>query len=360
MSTEIEKVEKAEKPVAEQVRYSMSGGFVAFLTANKISIAATSYQSGRLYLLGRNPKGGLMVNESFFRRAMGLCYHEKSLFFAAFSDIVRLENILLAHQSLDRKYTDCFVPRTSHHIGRADAHDVVVDKDGRIIFVATGYNCLATIDPKHSFNPIWKPDFISTYVAEDRCHLNGLALRDGEARYVSMVSKSDTIDGWRDRRADGGVVIDIKSDEVICEGLSMPHSPRFYDGKLWLLNSGTGELGYVDEKKKAFQPVMFCPGFVRGLSFHNGYAFVGLSRPRYERFEGLALEEKLRAADSNPWTGLQVIDLAKKQCVQWFRVDGPVFEMYDVAVLPDIGCAKAIGPQAPDRETLVTLPQDFS
>jgi len=110
-------------------------------------------------------------------------------------------------------------------------------------------------------------------------------MRDSKPAFVTAVSKSDTIDGWRDRRADGGVVIDVENNRVICEGLSMPHSPRWHDGKLWVLNAGTGELGYVEMPKgKAkmgkFKPIAFCPGFLRGLSFHDGFAFVGLSRPR--------------------------------------------------------------------------------
>ncbi len=159
-------------------------------------------------------------------------------------------------------------------------------------------------------------------------------------RYVTAVSKSDTIDGWRDRRFDGGIVVDVKSGKVVIGGLSMPHSPRVYAGKLWVLNSGTGELGWIELGAKAqdskFHVVAFCPGFVRGLAFHGKYAFVGLSKPRYERFEGLALDKKLAAADSEPWCGVQVIDLDSGTCVHWFRIDGPVTELYDLGVVPGV------------------------
>ncbi|HSD92795.1 MAG TPA: DUF4915 domain-containing protein, partial [Methyloceanibacter sp.] len=158
--------------------------------------------------------------------------------------------------------------------------------------------------------------------------------------YVSAVSKSDTIDGWRDRRFDGGIVIDVQSGEIGGGGLSMPHSPRLHAGKLWVLNSGTGELGWIELAPKAadakFHAVAFCPGFVRGLGFHGKFALVGLSKPRYERFEGLALDKKLAAADSEPWCGVQVIDLDSGACVHWFRIDGPVGELYDVAVVPGV------------------------
>ena len=140
----------------------------------------------------------------------------------------------------------CYVPRETFVTGELDAHDVGLLADGRIVFVNTLYNCLATPSERHSFTPIWKPPFISKIVKEDRCHLNGLAMEDGVPRYVTAVSKSDTIDGWRDRRIDGGIVIDVQSGEIVIGGLSMPHSPRLYRGKLWVLNSGTGELGWVE------------------------------------------------------------------------------------------------------------------
>jgi uncharacterized protein (TIGR03032 family) len=118
------------------------------------------------------------------------------------------------------------------------------------------------------------------------------------------------------------------------------HSPRVYGGKLYVLNSGTGEFGWIERAEKVqdakLHVVSFCPGFVRGLGFHGKYAFVGLSKPRYERFEGLALDKKLAETDSEPWCGVQVIDLEAGACVHWFRIDGPVGELYDVAVAPGV------------------------
>lgn len=127
----------------------------------------------------------------------------------------------------------------------------------------------------------------------------------------------------------------------------MPHSPRMYRDRLWVLNSGTGELGWIDPEadtgKGAFNALAFCPGFVRGLAFHGNYAFVGLSKPRYERFEGLALDDKLQATDSEPWCGIQVIDLGSGTCVQWFRIDGAITELYDVGVVPGVACGMSLG-----------------
>lgn len=340
--------QKADEQNSEPAaKYSLSGGFVAMLNTLNISIAVTSYQSGRLYMLGRNPKGGLMVNEQYFQKAMGLHYDGETLFMATLANIYRMKNVLRADQVMDGLFTDCFIPRTAHLTGYLDAHDVGVTKDNEILFVNTRYNCVSKVSNTHSFEVFWKPEFISSIVSEDRCHLNGMAMLKGKLRYVSAVSKSDTIDGWRDRRDNGGIIIDVEKDEIVCEGLSMPHSPRLYKGKLWVLNSGTGELGYVDMTKKKlkqrFTPLAFCPGFVRGLAFHGKYAFVGMSRPRYERFEGLELDQRLKDADSEPWCGIQVIDLTDGSCKHWFRIDGKIGELYDVEIIPNTICPKSYG-----------------
>jgi len=360
--------EMAGKPAEEKVTYSMSPGFSGFLGANKIGLAISSYQSGKFYLLGQNKDGGLLVDERFHRKAMGISVPDKdTLLLATLFQIIKFKNVLDEGQEVNHVFDTCYVPRELFVTGQLDAHDVGQLKDGRIIFVNTTHNCLATTSSRHSFTPLWKPPFVSKIVNEDRCHLNGLAMEDGVPRYVTAVSKSDTIDGWRDRRFDGGIVIDVATGEIVLGGLSMPHSPRIYNGRLYVLNSGTGELGWVETAAKAadakFHVVAFCPGFVRGLGFHGNFAFVGLSKPRYERFEGLALDKRLAEADSEPWCGLQVIDLNTGTCVHWFRIDGPVGELYDVAVVPGVMRAMSLSFASNEVMGLIThdaLPEGVS
>ena len=155
----------------------------------------------------------------------------------------------------------------SHTTGDIDAHELGVDAKDRLIFVNTKYSCLATLDPVHSFKPVWKPQFISKLAPEDRCHLNGLAMQSGAPRYVTAVSRCDVVDGWRERRHEGGILIDVENDRVVTEELSMPHSPRLNAGVLWVLDSGRGDLSRVDPKSGKREKVAFCPGFARGLSF---------------------------------------------------------------------------------------------
>lgn len=342
-----------------EITYSQSHGLHDLLARCNLSLAFTSYQSGLLYMLGRFA-GRLHLHQCAVDRPMGLaCYGERGLVLAAGHQLIRFSNPLAAHERVNDQFDACFAPRIVQVTGELDAHDVGVTAGGELIFVNTRMNCLSSPDAVHSFREVWRPPFVSALVDEDRCHLNGLAMRNGEPAYVTAVSRSDTIDGWRDRRASGGVVVDVRSGEIVCEGLSMPHSPRWHANELWLLNAGTGELGVIEGLEHGmgrFVPRVFCPGFARGLAFHGGYAFVGLSKPRYQRFEGLALDQRLSEADSEPWCGIQIIDLARNVCVEWFRIDGAVAELYDLAVLPGIVCPMAISLNTPEAAGFVTWP----
>jgi uncharacterized protein (TIGR03032 family) len=342
----------------EETNYSQSAGLIARLARLRISLAFTSYQSGALYMLGSNPTQGPQLHVSGVQKPMGLSIDGAGdLILCAGVSIIRYQNVLEPGQEINHVFDACYMPRTIHTTGDLDGHDVSLDASGRITFVNTRFNCLATISERHSFEPVWLPPFISALIDEDRCHLNGLAMEDGEPAYVTAVSRSDTVDGWRDRRDGGGVVVDVRTGEIVCDGLSMPHSPRMHNGELWVLNAGAGELGVVGRNgpgKGRFEPKAFCPGFLRGLALHNGLAFVGLSKPRYSRFEGLPLDARLVATDSSPWCGIQVIDLATGACVDWFRIDGPVAELYDLAVIPGFTCPMAVSPGSPEAAALIT------
>lgn len=348
--------ENAQAPrTPEPVRKSCSAGLTAWMARSRVSIAFTSYQSGRLYLLGSDPKGRLSFHERIYQRAMGIVGNGQRLFMGGLYQVWRFENILGSGQLANGMFDRCYVPRNAQFTGAIDIHELGIRKGGAVVFVNTKYNCLAVPSVTHSFKTIWKPKFISRIVAEDRCHLNGLAMKDGKAKYVTAVCRSDTIDGWRDRRQDGGIVIDVETDEIVCEGLSMPHSPRWADGRLWVLNSGTGYLGTVDFATRRFVPQVFCPGFVRGLAIKGGYAAVGLSKPRNQRFDGLELQRNLEAKDSEAWCGVQVVDLRSGSVVEWVRLDGPVTELFDVTFIDDVKCPMALGQQSPENLSLVSV-----
>jgi uncharacterized protein (TIGR03032 family) len=327
----------------------------SWLADQRVSLAFTTYQTGKLFLLGRHADGRLAVNERTFNRAMGLWSDGQSLWLSTLYQLWRFENLLKPgelHQGYDRLY----VPKVANTTGDLDIHDIAVDHNGRVLFVATGFGCIGTPAERSSFTPLWRPPFLSKLASEDRCHLNGLALDGGRPRFATMVSTSDVVDGWRDRRHDGGVVVEIPDGRVIARGLSMPHSPRLHRGRLWLHNSGTGHFGSIDPAGGEFEPLTFCPGYLRGLALVGDYAIVGLSHPRHDKtFSGLALDEELARRNAEPRCGLLVIDINTGDVAHWLRVDGMVRELYDVAVLLHVGLPMALGFKTDEIQRTVAI-----
>ncbi|MEO1127592.1 MAG: TIGR03032 family protein, partial [Cyanobacteria bacterium J06639_16] len=341
--------------LSKGLEINASRQFAPWLAAQQLSLAFTTYQTNRLFCVGTAAEERLALHERLFDKPMGLFVQGETLYMSTRYQLWQFDNLLAAgevRQGCDRLY----FPKTAHTTGDLNVHDVVIDGNGDLLFVNTDFSCLARLSADHSFEPLWQPAFISKLVAEDRCHLNGLALRDGQPAYMSACSATDTAAGWRDHRVAGGVVIDIQRNEIITTGLSMPHSPRWYQDKLWLLNSGTGEFGFVDLETQQFVPVTFCPGFVRGLAFWQNFAFVGLSKLRSRPFTGLALEERLTAAGHTPQCGLMVIDLNTGQVIHWLRIEGVVEELFDVVVLPGVRRPQSLGFQSDEIERLVTFP----
>lgn len=342
-----------QQPYPPAVSMQGSERIYQWLNNEHVSLAFTTYQTNRLFLVGRKENGHLAVNERLFDRPMGLYASDESLFMATRYQIWKLENRL----TKDEQYQGCdrlYVPSQSHTTGDLNVHDVVVTQKHEILFINTDFSCLATLQSGFSFSPIWKPSFITKLAAEDRCHLNGLAMQDGEPTYVTACSATNEAAGWRNHRLDGGVVMHIPSNEIIATGLSMPHSPRWYQGKLWLLNSGTDEFGHLDGEQ--FVPVTFCPGFVRGLAFWKNYALVGLSKLRSKTFTGLSLESRLVAGNMTSQCGLVIIDLDTGNVLHALHINGVVEELFDVVVLPDVRQPRALGFQDDDIDRLISFP----
>ena len=344
----------------EKFALTSSRNFPEWLAATGSSVAFTTYQAGKLFLLGVRPDGRLSVFERTFARSMGLGVSADglSLVLATQYQIQRFDNVLPDGQASPEGFDAVYAPHAGWVTGDVDAHDVGFASDGRPLFVNTKFSCLATVSDGHSFRPIWTPPFISRLAPEDRCHLNGLAVADGLPRYVTAVSRSDAADGWRDRRADGGIVIDVEKNEIVVDGLSMPHSPRIHDGRLWVLNSGAGELGFVDSQSGRFEAIAFCPGYARGLAFVGRNAILGLSMPRENRtFSGLPLDAALQSRNTDPRCGLAIIDLETGDMTAWVRIEGVVRELYDVAVLPNVRRPSLIGFKTDEVRYVLSIDQ---
>lgn len=322
---------------------SASRQFIGWQAEMGISLAFTTYQAGKVFFIGTNPSQQFSIFERTLSRCMGMCVADNSLYISTLYQLWRFENALEPGQQQDG-YDRLYVPQLGYVTGDLDIHDIGLDAAGRIVFVNTLFSCLATVSETHSFVPLWTPPFISRPAAEDRCHLNGLAMHEGAPAYVSAVSESDVADGWRDFRRDGGVIVDVPRNEVVVRGMSMPHSPRYYRDKLWVHDSGSGYFGHVDLDRGQFERVAFCPGYLRGMAFVGDYAVVGLSKPRHEgTFSGLALDENLERFKAEARCGIYVIDLRTGDVVHWIRFEGLVRELYDVVILPGAQRPMALG-----------------
>lgn len=330
----------------------VSRHFTAWLAETGIGLAFTTYQTGKLFLLGLQPDNRLAVFERTFNRAMGLCLRDRQLYLSTLYQLWRFDDALepgQSHQGHDR----LFVPQLAWTTGDLDIHDVALLEDRTPVFVNTLFSCLAVPDIETSFRPLWQPPFVSRLAAEDRCHLNGLAMAGGRPAYVTAVARSDVADGWREQRSDGGIVIDVASGETTAHGLAMPHSPRLHDPdpgqagageELYILDSGTGRFGWIDRKSGSFEPIAFCPGYARGLALLGRWAVIGLSRPRQNKtFEGLPLDDALNRHGATPRSGLLVVDIVTGEIAHWLRLGGIVEELYDTAILPATRRPMALG-----------------
>ena len=343
---------------AKKVQISCSPGFLDWLAEEDVSVAFTTYQTNRLFLVGRDEAGRLAAFERLLDRPMGLAATAERLWVATRFQLWRFDQVL-APGDAHRKHDRLFVPRSGHVTGEVDAHDVQLADDGRegdgVVFVNTLYSCLARLSERHSFEPLWRPPWISALAPEDRCHLNGLAVEDGRPRYVTAVARTDTRQGWREHRADGGVVVEVDSGEVVVAGLSMPHSPRLHEGDLYVFDSGNGEFGRVDRDAGRFEPLAFCPGYLRGLALRGRHALVGLSKPRDRTFRGLPLDRRLDEAGVSPRCVLQVIDLGSGRPLHELEIHGLVSELYDVAVVPGAVRPMALGFKSDELRRTITF-----
>lgn len=320
-----------------------SDGFADWLIEHDASLAFTTYQAGKMLFIGANQQRRVSIFERTFPRCMGLGPAGDTIWMSSLFQLWRMENFL-DKGGMHNGYDAVFVPVNGHTTGEIDVHDITQGPDGKPVFVATRCNCIATLDDRHSFAPIWKPPFITEIVAEDRCHLNGAAFVNGEAKYVTCVAMTNVVRGWSDRRRDGGVVLEVPNGAPVVEGLSMPHSPRLHNGKLWLIQSGTGQFGYVDIERGVFEPICDMPGFARGLSFLGKHAVIGVSRPRKDKtFKGLELDERLEARGQEPICAIIGVNLETGEIEHLLQIEGAIQELYDVCVLPGLRRPMALG-----------------
>jgi uncharacterized protein (TIGR03032 family) len=248
----------------------------------------------------------------------------------------------------------CFLPRSCHVTGDIGIHEMAWGGE-ELWIVSTRFSCLCTLSPEYSFVPRWRPSFITGLAAEDRCHLNGLAMGDGRPHFVTALGTTNTVDGWRADKSHGGCIIDVTSGEFVTRGVSMPHSPRWHNGQLWVLESGTGSLSLVDQQTGKRDTVAQLPGFTRGLAMVGSYAFIGLSKIREtSAMNGVPLADRR----SELKCGVSVVDLRNGQIIGLLEFQTAVEEIFDVQLLPGVRFPEVMGFQKESLQHTFVLPPE--
>lgn len=323
------------------VRFEYSTDFPGILKHLGSALAITTYQAGKLAVVGVE-QDRLEFSFHNVDQAMGIAVgpHEIALGSRRDIHLLRAAHDIAGGVSPAGTFDAAWLTRQSFRTGNIHGHELAWGRDGLWV-VNTLFSTLCTLHKDFSFVPRWRPPFISELAANDRCHLNGLAMLDGQPKFVTAHGDSNQPGGWRPGKAGGGVVIDVPSGEVVARGFAMPHSPRLSRDRLWVLNSGAGQLGTIDLATGHFEPVESFPGYVRGLAFQGQFAFIGLSKIREKSvFGGMPIEEQR----ANLRCGIAVLDLVSGRTVATLQFHSGVDEIFAVSVLPNCLRPCLVGP----------------
>lgn len=316
---------------AEPLASVHTSNFPTLLNELGISLAVSTYQAGRLVFL-RAQNDVLNTHFRSFDRPMGMATLNDRLAVGCGVQIWEFrDNPAVAAKVEPAGQIDaCYLPRRSHITGDIDVHEMEYSPDNKLWLINTRFSCLCTLQSDCSFAPQWRPKFVTALAPEDRCHLNGLGMVDGEPKYATALGTSDEAAGWRENKARGGVLMDIPENEILLTGLSMPHSPRLYRDNLWLLESGDGSIGRVDLQAGKYEKICEVPGFTRGIDFIGPLAFIGLSQVRESAiFSGIPLVDRLEERTC----GVYVINIETGQVVAFLKFTSGVKEIFAVRVL---------------------------
>lgn len=351
------------KPIAspqlpETIACTVDDGFCQWLSQMDGSLILSTYQAGKVILIGWNGRQVTILPRDF-PKPMGIAVEGDRLALATEREVLLFANAsVLAEAYLpDRpeRYDALYLPRIAYFTGDLQIHDLSYGDEG-LWFVNTRFSCLAQLSPEFTFVPRWQPAFISQLVPEDRCHLNGLAIVNGKPKYATALGHSDTPRGWKTEKATGGVVIDVETGEVWRSSLSMPHSPRWHGDKLWLLNSGTGEFWQVDPETGKHQVVCTLPGFGRGLCLVGNYALIGLSQIRETHIFG---DLPIQTRFDRLLCGLVVVDLQTGEPIGRLEFTSGCRELYDIAYLPGRRRPTLLNANPTSEQQAITTP-DFA
>jgi uncharacterized protein (TIGR03032 family) len=344
-------------PPQREVRHEYTRTFPAVLSQFRVSLLVSTYQAGKVVAVGV-AANELTLSYHNFERAMGLAVSAGGISVGARAQVWSLRSAPDVAPRVEPagRHDACFLTRSSHFTGEIQAHELAWSADD-LWLVNTAFSCLCTLDDRHSFVPRWRPPFISRLAAEDRCHLNGMAMAQGRPKYVTALAETDTPQGWRPNKVTSGCLIDVASGQTVARGFAMPHSPRVHGGRVWLLHSGAGQLVEVDPDKGQVQTVTELPGYTRGLALYDRFAFVGLSKIREtSTFGGMPIAARRPELKC----GVGAVDLTTGRLVAHLEFVSGVEEIFDVQVVPGTRCPALSGPY-PNQDSgkpIWTVPQN--
>jgi uncharacterized protein (TIGR03032 family) len=347
-TSESDPEEAGAGPPGRQLReapFRHSPSFVEVLRRMRCTLLVSTYQAGKLIAIGTGGSG-LHFSLHGFDQAMGVAPSRETIAVGARGQIwfLRDNSQLAPRIEPQGTYDRCYLARSATVTGAIQCHELAWGRgeNGKpeLWVVNTRFSCLATLHPDYSFVPRWRPPFVSQLAGEDRCHLNGVGMRDGLPAFVTVFAQTDAGGGWRADKNNTGCVLEVASGRTVTTGLAMPHSPRWHQGRLLVLNSGLGTLESVDLASGARLQIASVPGFARGLACHGNVAFVGLSRIRETAvFGGVPIAE--RHAELK--CGVGVIDLDTGNTLATLEFEAGIEEIFDVQIVPDAHCVSLGG-----------------
>ena len=333
----------AEKKLEQRdIHFAYSESAPSLLAELKSSLLISTYLTGNLVSVSQR-NGRIVPTFHTFDRPMGVAVKDNGIAVGTRNQVWFLRSApdIAAKLEPNGRYDASFLARYAHFTGDIRCHDIAwVGKE--LWIVNTLFSCLCSLHPSYNFAPRWRPSFVSDLVPEDRCHLNGLATAEGQPRYVSVMAETNSHHGWRDVKKTGGCLIEVANSTTIARGLTMPHSPRLLQGKLYFLHSGLGRLETVNPANGQRDVVCELPGYTRGLAISGSLAFVGLSKIRVTSSDWNGVPIAIQPEQLK--CGVWVVDLNKGTIVCTFEFTSGVDELFDVQLMPGVSFPYLSGP----------------
>ncbi len=335
------------------ITYEYSESLPSLLEQLHGSLVLSTHTTGNVVVVSAAQQK-LSVSFHPFERPMGMAVRPGWLFVGTRTQVWLLRDapeVAARLESLGH-YDACYLARFSHFTGKIDCHEVAwlepslpggtpAANKPELCVVNTLFSCLCTVQGPFNFIPRRKPGFVTDLLPQDRCPLNGVAVAGGKPRFVTALAESDCTQGWRTMKVGGGCVIDVASNETVCRGLTMPHSPRLAGDRLLALHSGLGELITVEPASGRWETIAALPGYTRGLAIQGTLALVGLSKVRASSSQDgvpiAARPEQLKC-------GFAVVDLGQGRALAYFEFTSGIDELFDIQVLPGVRSPFLAGP----------------